>query len=170
MLGIHVKNVESFISHVDQWFDKVETETAHVANGLTVELFKEILQTSPQLSGDFAGNWQYSINGINRTFNALNFLDQGKPLFKVGDHQAITYARAMNKGRDVGYKLGDTFFLSNSAVHDEPYALKIENGTINFRSYVGNTGETVANAFRNVLPKYVSISKLQAHKLARTKL
>lgn len=162
--------MDTFVDHLDSWFDKVEAETAHVANGITVELFREILQTSPQSSGDFVGNWQYSINGINRTFNELNLLDQDKGLFRAGDSQAITYAKAMNKGRDANYKLGDTFYLSNSAAHAEPYALKIENGTINFRSYVGNTGETIAKALMAVLPKYINVSKLQANKLARTKL
>lgn len=168
---LSVRNLDKFAASLDAWLEDTGDTVAHVANGLTVELFNEILPTSPQFSGDFAGNWQYSINTVNTTFNPLNLLDQPKQAaFKAGDHPAIAYSKAMNKGRDASYKLGDTFYLANSAYHDEAYAVMIENEEINFRRWAGNRGATVDEAFRKVLPKYTNITKQQAYKLARKKL
>lgn len=165
---VGIRNLDKFIGSLDTWIEKVQDETMHVANGIVATIFHDILQRSAQSSGDFAGNWQYSINYVNTTFNELNLRDQGKPLFKVGDHQAITYAKAMNRGRDKGYKIGDTFYLSNSAEHEEPYAMKIERNQIDFR--YPNQGETRAKAIKNIVDQYSKVSKMQAQILKRKKL
>lgn len=170
MLRVRSRNIDAFATGLDRWLDAVEDEVADVANGLTVKLFNHIVEISPQYSGDFAGNWQYSVNTINTTFTPLNLLDQS-PLripFLQGGKQAITYAKAMNKGRDTNYKLGDTFYISNSAVHDEAYALKIENNEIKFRP--GNQGGTIARALATVAPAYYTVGKADVQALRRTKL
>lgn len=171
MIGVEVRNIDKFALGVERWLEKTEDRVMHVANGIAVELFEEVLRTSPQFSGDFAANWQYSINSINSTFNELNLLDDpARPSFGAGSHPAIQYAKTMNKGRDTGYQLGDTLYIANSAYHDEPYALLIENQQINFRRWAGNRGATVQHAFLTVLPKYENVSPLAATRLARKKL
>lgn len=171
MLSVSVRNLDKFVESCDRWLEKTTDTVMHVANGITVELFEQVLETSPQFSGDFAANWQYSINQVNTTFTELNLQDdpdQGS--FSAGDRTAINYAKVMNKGRDSSYRLGDTFFVSNSAKHDEPYAILIENNQINFRRWAGNRGETINHAVRTVMPRYDHISPMQARRLARKKL
>lgn len=175
MMSIKIKNLDKFSEQLSHWTDKVEEQVMDTANGITVELFNTLLQESPQYSGDFVGNWQYQINGITPTFREINLLEETRKWeesgpYKRGSMPAITYAKAMNKGRDHTYQFGDTFYLHNSATHNEPYALKIEEGTINFRYEVGNSGQVVARSMAAVAPKYTTVGAGQARRLKRKKL
>lgn len=171
-MALHIKNLEHFTRHVDSWVDKVGVETAQVANGMAVEMFEMLLKISPQYSGDFAANWQYSRNIPNTNFSELNLLDQdpSRTPFGAGSRPAINYATVMNKGRDTFVKLGDTFYLSNSAAHHEPYALKIERNTINFRTEAGNAGKVVERTVNYLWPTYTSLNALQVKRLRGKKL
>lgn len=173
MVQVYVKNLDRLQDQFDTWVDQVEQSTADAANGMAVELFNALLQNSPQWSGDFVGNWQYQINNITPYFNELNLLDHRsyhKDVFRRGDMPAIRYAQSMNKGRDSMYKLGDTFYLHNSAVHTEPYAQKIEAGSINFRRDVGNEGRVIYRSLMDVAPKYTHITEAHVNKLRKKKL
>lgn len=172
MIEFDTSSIDKFAQHVDSWVEKVKEETAQVARGLAAEAFQLILQNSPQYSGDFVGNWQFSVNAINTTFTKLNLLDQDpiREPFGAGSKPGITYAQVMNKGRDEYIKLGDTMYISNSAVHDEPYALKIEEGTINFRHHAGNQGHVIERTLKNLAPRYMEINPIQVQRLRRKRL
>lgn len=174
-ISVEIKNVEQVARQWDEWMAAVEQEVADVANGITVELFNKILEFSPQFSGDFVGNWKYSINKVDVSFESLPFLD-AQPAgrlepFHCGSMPAIIYARQMNKGKDHGYKLGDTFYLSTSAEHDDAYAPMIEEeGRIKFRPDTGNAAKPVERAIVAVMPQYTTITRQQAQRLKKEKL
>lgn len=175
MISLKIKNIEKFSEQLTEWTDRVEEQVMDSANGIAVELFNTLLEESPQYSGDFVANWQYEINSITPTFQEVNLLEEtgrweAAGPYRRGSMPAIRYAKAMNKGRDHTYQLGDTFYLHNSATHNEPYALKIEEGTINFRHEVGNFGHVVARSVAAVIPKNLNIGRSQANRLKRKKL
>lgn len=144
---IKVRNSKQARKSMMKWIKESTQEAAEVANGLTVTAFVQILEHSAQQTGDFAGNWQYSINSVNYEFKELGLAEEEADWFIMGDTPAIIHAMQNNHGRDRGFKLGDTFHIANSAkggIHGDAYAHKIESGAIKFRS--GNMGMPVANA------------------------
>jgi len=168
---IQVKtNDKAFLKDIQRWADVTARETADIANGIAVEALNQVLRTSPQYSGDFAGNWNYSINVPDVHFEMLHLMRGRKKVpFQAGDLPAIHHAQARNKGRDTGYKLGDTFYLTNAAVHyGENYAVMIETGQIKFRP--GHTGATASNAVAHLGSKYKHLTKAQSFRLREKKL
>lgn len=151
---IKVRNLDSFDATVQGWFSAVREAAAEVAVGLAKQAFNQLLYTSPQYRGDFVANWRVSVGQPDTTFveNAvapsagtytgrLSF----EP-FEKGSPQAVTYAKAMAKGKLDGFRLGQRIFISNSAAHDEPYAWKIEDGLIKLRPVNAGAAHVVARA------------------------
>lgn len=129
---IKVTNLAEFDAEVQRWFNAFEKAAAEAAVGLAKAAFKQILETSPQYSGDFVANWKVQINGVTPSFtsNAVGGLDREVP-FQVGDRPAIN--KALSNAKWPRIKLGDSIYLHNTAFHDSYYAWKIENNQINFR-------------------------------------
>ena len=164
-------SVDNFIASIRKWQAGRQIVAAEVARGISAVAFNHIVRISPQYSGDFAANWNYAFGQPSTAFTpgALSprpaakerliyrTVKRGSSLIVrsrgakdslriAGDPEAINYAYQRNRGADVGFTLATVAYISNSAVHTEPYAWKIENGKIRFRS--GNKGhvrrETVA--------------------------
>lgn len=172
MIKVSVTNAKEIGDQFDRWINSVEALTADVGHGLTAEIFNYLLQESPQFSGDFAGNWQVSLNAINPDFEELGLLGQikgKKDVYFKGSMPAIMHAKAANQGRTQGYKVGDAFYIANSAVHDgNKYALKIEAETVNFRQ--GHQGAVIKRALMAIAPMYERVSAAQVLRLRRRKL
>lgn len=164
---------------IDQWLEDVDVLAAGVARGLSVELFNEAVKNSAQYSGDFASNWRYSVGHIDTTFVPLMATHPGRQehghleRFLIepriqGDARAIRWAKAGNAGKDLAFtKLGQTAYISNSAVHDEPYAWLIEENQIKFRT--GNSGAPLSRALKKVEGQYgATISRTEALRLIST--
>lgn len=164
-MGVKVKNLDSFDLAVQKWFSNVEKAAAQAAVGLAKVAFNHILENSPQYSGDFVANWNVGLKPSSRfvTFGGsgtrLNAYGHYVPLkpFQRGDSPAIDHAKSRAQWPTL--TLGQSIFLSNSAAHDEPYALKIEDGTIKFRPVNGDAGHVVARAKQHVGLHYKHISK-----------
>lgn len=157
--ALKIENLAAASTTVREWFKSVEAAAAEAAVGMAREAFEQVLETSPQYSGDFVANWKVSKNAPDTSFTPGIFTNGGRPLFRMGSSPAMAYARANAHWPEL--KLGESIFLSNSASHTEPYALKIEHGLIKLRP-VNEGGAYVAQrAARYVLHRYTKIGKVQ---------
>lgn len=149
-----IANLSQVDDQITRWEAYIYELTRQAARGLAVTIFKGAVERSAQYSGDFAANWKYQVGAPDPSFqeNAITQkfrgwggdLSKGPPEMQpriMGDPEAVGYAFAANRGRDADFALGDTIFISNNAVHDEPYAWKIEANRIKFRD--GNEGEPI---------------------------
>lgn len=124
--------------NLDAAFAELEAECADTVRGMSVELFQTILNWSPQYFGRYVSSWTFRIGSPEfRTDDTFNYVaeDQGfAPVRRKGDSEAINVAKAYNIGRDKGFKLGNTIYISNGVDHGEgPYAAGIEDGSIRLR-------------------------------------
>lgn len=169
---IKIRNVKQAQRSALKWIHQAVEEAEEVARGLAVVGFKQIVEQSAQKSGNFAGNWQFSINSINYEFKDLNLLPEGATRddwFIMGDSPAINYAYNNNRGRENGFKLGSTIHIANSATEvDDPYAVRIESGEVHFRP--GNIGAPVASTVVHLGALYRFIGKASAQALKGEKI
>lgn len=147
-----LEGLEQFDTTVNGWFDAVEDAAQQAAAGLAEVALQHIVEESPQYTGDFVGGWEVSFNApayiwrppqiLRHESIAAGFVDP----FAKGDEPAIEYA--LNKAQPrfaaaAAQPLGTAIYLSNSAAHDEPYAWKIEEGSIEFRPENPNADRVV---------------------------
>lgn len=129
--ALKVQGLEQFDAVVKGWLAAVEKQAEDAAVKLAKVAFNRVVEHSPQYSGDYAANWKVSFGTPDRTFRSFGF--SGK--HAVGDEPAVSRAKAAANWK--GFKLGQQIFLSNSAVHYDPYpehyAWKIQNEQIVFR-------------------------------------
>ena len=171
---IEVLNLDSFDATVQGWFKAVEAAAAEAAVGLAHEAFEQILETSPQFSGDFAANWTVATTATASSFqpNALDgYRPDAKgrntlpPLFQMGSSPAMDYARSKAKWPKI--KLGESLFLTNSASHEEPYAFLIEHGLIRLRPVNEGAEQVVARAASIVGFTYHNIGSVKLSHLRK---
>lgn len=183
---LEVSNVGELARQIDAWCKAAEKLAEDVGRGLTVVAFKHVLAISPQYSGDFVANWRYSIGAIDDSWAISNVTGTNKyqktptglkhdglpaeVAFKQGDWPARNAALSHNRGRDGAFKLGVTVYISNSSVHDEPYAMKIENNQIKFRDVNPNAGAPAAQAAKYIADNYSMISSSRARGLRGERL
>lgn len=148
---ITITNLDQVFKTLDAWMAQAEAMTTKFCRGTANLIFNYTLENSVQYSGDFAANWRLSLNAPDPTF-VKGAVAQGEPTatWKYGgknveektftaflpqaeSNAAKAYARRENQGKLAGFKLGDTIYLANSAEHDEPYAVGIDEGTIKLR-------------------------------------
>lgn len=149
LINVKPTNAKSFIDQISAWEKAARDEVEAVAVGYIGTAFRFLLDHSAQASGDFAANWNYSLNAENYSFtkNAVRNPDEVVDvvdLFKgvsAEDPLAINYAINNARAEQARFKLGDKVFFTNTATHDEQYAWKIEKNTIRFRQ--GNEGAPV---------------------------
>lgn len=165
--GVEIKGLDAFDRQVKAWFGAVEKAAAQEAVGLAKQAFDNILINSPQFSGDMVANWAVGVGApvvsvkVDVIPGAARFRghtdEQGIEPFGRGDYPAIEYAKSHATWTTP--KLGQTIYLSNSAVHDEPYAWLIEGGKINFRSVNSGADHVVRNAATRMNNRYSTLTK-----------
>ena len=129
-----VLNAAAFRAQVAAQIERVKKQ----AEARMVYIMKEAQihasRISPVYSGDFASNWNVSYNTPDP-----GFMSSGGDYLRINESTGkaipLTSSLGVTQGNFnmTGYKLGQPLFLSNAAKHDEPYAMKIEEGTIEFR-------------------------------------
>ena len=152
--------LEAFDATVKGWLSSVEEAAAEAAVGLAKEAFDKILRNSPQFSGDFVAGWGVGYGTPVSNFKAGRYIEQKFPSdhpFQRGDEPAMNDARAAAVWKTP--KLGTTIYISNDAHHDDPYAWKIENGQIDFRSVNIGASKLVENAVKSLERNHKIISK-----------
>lgn len=150
---IYVGNLEQVSGQLDAWVERVEAQATVKLKATSIHALTWLARHSPQFSGDFAANWKVAVNGTDASFDTgaveAKWTDPrgaafGTESYKQGDAPAITYAFTRGAPVIQQAKLGDYLTLSNSALHDEPYAWKIENNQIKFRPENAEGGRVVA--------------------------
>lgn len=162
-----LKGLGDFDAKVKGWFAAVETAAGAAAVGLAKNVLDNALVNSPQFSGDYTASWRVGIGTVDTSYevgavqmrpdNFGDFIPFGR-----GDAPAIQFAKA--KAASVWptkLPLGTSIYISNSARHDEPYAWKIENNQINFRSVNMGAYDVGRNAVKRVWRRFNTINKTQ---------
>lgn len=162
--------LDKFNAEVRAWVSAVEAASQQAAVGLGEVALTFILEEGPQYSGDFVAGWEVGFNtpvNIWRPPQAggAGLIKKGlaDPREK-GDPASIDYAlnRAAPRFKAAATQpLGTSIFLSNSAVHDEPYAWKIERGAINFRPVNPDASRLVSRAVDYVSRRFGTIGRTQ---------
>lgn len=138
-----LEGLERFDADVGAWFGAVEKAAQDAAAGLAEIALQQVLEESPQFTGDFVSGWEVGFNNPPNIWRPAKLLTHKMissgvvDPYEKGDAPAIEHA--LNKAwprlsAAKAQPLGTDIYLSNSAVHDEPYAWKIERGEIDFRS------------------------------------
>ena len=138
------------------------------ALGMAKRTFNHLLYISPQYSGDFVANWKvdYGTPSYRFTPQALGKSFPDEDPFKRGDTRAIEYAKQNAAWRLPN--LGETIYLHNSAAHDEPYAWKVEDGTIRLRPVNEGAAYVVRRSVQFVSTRYTAIGASQITSLRRS--
>lgn len=166
-MAVVIQNLDKFEADVQSWFKAVRGAAEEAAVGLAKRVFDKVLIESPQSSGDFTANWKVSVGVPDTTFT-IGVLKQRQShpdhegirwdlLYKRGDPEAIAYAKSHAHWQPI--KLGQTIYISNSAEHDENYAMKIENGQINFRPVNSGAGAVGRRSIAHVASRHKVISR-----------
>ena len=144
--------LEQFDASVKTWFGNVRQAAQEAAAGLAEVALQQIVEQSPQYTGDFVAGWEVGFNTPPTIWRPPKILNQKmikagvvEP-FQKGDEVAIEYALNKAQPRFAAAKhepLGTGIYLSNSAHHDENYAWKIENGEIDLRPVNQNADRVV---------------------------
>lgn len=163
---------------LDAAFAELEAELTQVARGLTVRIFNGFLSKTPQYLGRMTASWTYSLDApefVDRSdqvdpeaekLASHRFDDHGafQGLYP-GHPLAIAIANAANAGRDTGFKLGMTVYISNGVNHGEgAYSQDIEDGNIVLRAE-NRPGAPVARTLDWASAYYRDISPVKARTL-----
>lgn len=172
--AVMLEGLDNLDAITAKWLKDVEEAAMHAAVGLASVALTRILEESPQYSGDFVSGWEvgYSVPPTMwRPYSLghnVSFL--GHEPFQKGDPEAIEYALSKAEprfGAIASQPLGTAIFLSNSAVHDEPYAWKIELGEIVFRPQNPQADRPVERATFFVENRYKHIGSFELETLRR---
>ena len=158
MIDFKAKNAGSFISQITAWETAATNELESIAVGYIGEAFRYLVSNSAQNSGDFAANWNYSLNEKDFSFvrdavdgggvrETVSFVLQDRIM---GHPLAVNYAIDRARIAQEQFKLGDRVWFTNASSHDEDYAWKIEMNQVKFRD--GNQGAPVANTKLHMRP------------------
>lgn len=134
MIKPEVKNVDQVRGQINRWMERARKEAEDAARGLTVTLLTRLIENSPQWTGDFASNWRYSVGKPDLTYDVGDIPSKlpAEP-WQQFSRPAIQLGKAKNRGKEFGFKLGDTVYISNASTHDTTYAKGIYDGTVKLR-------------------------------------
>lgn len=169
---VGLEGLDQFDSVVNGWFNEVESSAQNAAVGLAYEAATRLTAESPQYSGDFASAWVIGVGNVNTRFIPINgirvdtndWLPEGESPKKRGDPEAIEYAMshaasALQMAKSATF--GTPIYISNSSLHDEFYAWKIEDGVIDFRPENANADRVTQRAALWVRNRYKHITQSQ---------
>lgn len=161
MSGVKVTNLASFDAIVQSWLSAVEKAAKEAAVGMAHEAFEQILETSPQGSGDFVANTNVSVSHPNYEFvenaaGTTNSAQAGK-----GDEQAMNVARSKVDWSSISNSLvlGEPVFIASKAKHDQYYSGLIEEGKIKLRPINAGADHIYRRAKGYVMNRYAKIDK-----------
>lgn len=93
MISLDTSGLAEFDRQVGIAFFELEAELSRRFADFTQKVFKSIVQTSPQWSGNLAANWNYSVNFPDESYTATPQKQQrSKKPYQVGDPAAVSKA------------------------------------------------------------------------------
>lgn len=155
-----LEGLEKFDADVGAWFVAVERAVSEVAVGLAHHSFEEILEFSPQNSGDFVANTRVSMTGkADTSFDAFVLGNRASDPYQMGDEPAQVHARSLVTWTPP--KLGTPILISSTARHDEYYSWMIEKNEIKLRPENEGAFAVYRRAAASLSHRYTTIGKVQ---------
>lgn len=163
---LKVLNRSAFDTANKRWLSHISRIAEVATMNIAQEALENAVEHSPQYSGQFAASWNLSIGTPDfSTYQPTSQTVDGVVIpYQEGSKPAISAALSRNRGALLGFKLGQTAFLSNSVEHDEPYSYLIETNQIQFRDENVSGGRTLSRATEFVARRYAIIGR---HHLAQ---
>lgn len=128
------ENIAGFIRDLDLAMLELDQAISSKFEHWTKVIFEQLVETTPQWSGDLAAAWNYSINGIDESYTPLpNKIEHGRfwsmgDVFMRGDYPAV--GLALSKAAKVHPTWRDVVYFHNPA----PIAERAEAQTIMIRT------------------------------------
>lgn len=134
-------------SSLDDAFDDLENQLSEMARGIAVTFWDDILARTPQMWGEMAASWTFSV-GSPEFYDRSWDVQHVEPLYK-GHAAALMIANDYNAGNEVNFRLGQTAWITNGVDH----AQAIEDGEIRLRQ-VNRPGMPIARAMGSMYSKF----------------
>lgn len=116
MIQFHTNEAE-FEKQLASAFDVLESKMSLKYFAFTQQVFKSLVVTSPQWSGNLASNWNYSVNVPDNTYFEI-YEKQESPTYKVGADPAV--GKALARAASVAVPTWrQPVFITNATPSDE---------------------------------------------------
>lgn len=174
---LKVDNISQVQKDLDAWINGFEKQAPSIVRSYAAQTFHILLGRSAQFSGDFAANWNVSLNTPDTSFRQFvatrndgtkrgRSWDVSDSNYKRGDKPAMTEAKMRNEGALQGYKLGDTILMSNASHHMrgktkklDYYAPAIEANQIAWRTGNKDAGNPIAKTKLWMTTRYQALDR-----------
>lgn len=137
-VGVTASGLKKFESQLDKAMAQVEAKLSASFSEITREAFTLLVTNSPQWSGNFTSNWNYSVNAPNYGYQKIDGKDapetDRKP-FRRGMNPAV--AKTLAKVSDLSQvSWRDKVFITNATPTDTGGSLLegMEDGSVNLRA------------------------------------
>ncbi len=119
---IDFENLEEFTRQLDRFVNEVESDWGEKHQSFAFKVFYQILETSPQWSGNFTANWVLSIGSPEFRYSEYSSIGDGSPVFR-GDYQAVGEALSRNSSA-INYVVAPhmEYFITNSTPYGDVIA------------------------------------------------
>jgi hypothetical protein len=121
------EHIAAFIKQIDLAFAALDRGISREFEDYTKKLFKQLVETTPQWSGDLASSWNYSIGGIDPSYTPSSNKIETKAFWSIaqiyqrGADPAVSQAVARAAGKHPTWR--DAVYFHNPA----PIAYMVEN-------------------------------------------
>lgn len=160
---------------LDEAIDRlVQEQIEPVLRGLSVELWNDNLERTPQFFGRLVASWSYTVGEplFTDRSDLITFVKDAEAPGKTrarqkGDPEGISIANLNSRGKDLGFRLGQTIWMANGADHGQgAYSTEIEETDPSNLREVNRPGHALAYAVAAIEAKYgQEITGSQALKL-----
>lgn len=153
MISVRITNLSQFRAQCATWVANTKRQLEGVVFTMMYDAQAWATNISPVYSGDFASNWNVSFGSPDTTFVST------KDYYGMDYPDPVSAPWGKGNFNLSGFTLGQRAFLTNAAEHDEPYAWKIENGTISFRPVNVGRDAVRAKTLNHLKHTYARITK-----------
>lgn len=123
---IHITNLDEFCRGLIAAVDAIEADWSAKYRYWVMELFQEILEGSPQWSGNFAANWNVSKGAFSSAYAPFN--EGEKDARFRGHYDAVFQAQARSKATLDSLTLRDQVFINNLT----PYGVNVARNELEY--------------------------------------
>jgi hypothetical protein len=175
---LQLENFKQFSDGLDNWLDACEDLTEGALRGISLELFKFVVQGTPQWSGTLAANWKLTVGVPSVSYSPTVFKEAELGGLAINrdpysrrdpNRSAIRYAHETSKFAMPQFRLGADIYIVNTA----PYAQLVETagaagGTLGGKRFLRgvNLPVEMVLAATEKFYRYGEISELKARRLA----
>lgn len=118
---IEIENIAEFCAGIERYVDETESEWTRIYGRFAQNVFMEILDTSPQWSGNFVANWAVSVGYVDVRYQEYSIDEVSIPSL-MGRPEAIAEAMDRNADfmqRDFPVLLSQVTYITNNTPYGE---------------------------------------------------